>query len=63
LQHTDAALRQQDMLITLHEGIALNDELVLLVGGQTVLHPVPLPERHYDVPGQRGLRRHWGQWC
>src|SRR5437764_2502880 len=32
LQHADAALRQQDRLIPLHERVALDDELVLLVG-------------------------------
>ena len=60
LQHTHAALRQQDMLTALHQGITLNDELVLLVGGQAVLHPVPLPEGDHDVPGHAwGARDGW----
>src|SRR5207249_1649976 len=55
LQHTRTALRQEDVLAALYQGIALDNELVLLVGGQTVLDPVPLPQRHDDVPGHGSL--------
>src|SRR4030095_10779596 len=34
LQHAHAALRQQHMLAALHGWVALNDELIILVGSQ-----------------------------
>jgi hypothetical protein len=53
LPHAGATLDQQDGLGAFHDRVALEDELVIRVGGQAVLHPIPLPERHYDGPGQR----------
>ena len=52
LLHAHTALRQQDGLLARHERLVLDNERVLLVGGQAGLSSVPLPERHHDVPGQ-----------
>ena len=52
-RHTRAALRPQDVLGALQARVALTEQLLVRVPGQAVLHAVPLPPRHRDVPGQR----------
>ena len=44
LQHTDIALHHEDVLIALYQRVTFDDELAVLVRGQAVLHPVPLPQ-------------------
>src|SRR5262249_20080711 len=45
----------------LHGWVALDDALIVWVGGETVLHPVPLPLRDHHGPRQRGCVGYWGQ--
>jgi hypothetical protein len=58
LHRTGAVLRQQDVRpIARHHRMAFNNERIVGMGRQAVLHPVPLAQRNDDQPGYRLLVR------
>ncbi len=50
-RHTRAALRLQDVRGALPAWVPHTAQVLVRVPGQAVLHAVPRPQRHRDVPG------------
>ena len=57
LEHAHTALCQQDVLGSLQGRVAFDNQLILRMGGHTLVHPVPLSQRDHDGPRQRWPRR------
>ena len=59
-RHTRAALRQQDVLTPLHHRIALDDELIILIGASIMAPAIPFcfwtTQKHLTVERTMGLR-------